>query len=148
MSHISGQDFDVMIGDRLVHFEAFTATITDNRQAVQSGGIPDGYVNGDVSATGEVELDSKNFNLIIEAAKGAGSFRSLEPFDVNCIARVGQQEQKVELFGCLFKVSELLNLAPAGAEKNKHKLPFDVTSPDFIRINGVPYLSDEDTRNL
>jgi hypothetical protein len=146
--HISGQDFDVMIGDRLVHFETFTASITDNRQAVQSGGVPDGYVNGDVSATGEVELDSKNFNLIIEAAKSAGSFRSLEPFDVNAIARVGQQEQKVEIFGCLFKISELLNLSPTGGEKNKHKLPFDVTSPDFIRINGVPYLSEADTRNL
>ncbi len=28
------------------------------------------------------------------------------------------------------------------------KLPFDVTSPDFIRINGVPYLAASETKDL
>ncbi|MEA5670747.1 phage protein, partial [Pseudomonas sp. MH2] len=32
--------------------------------------------------------------------------------------------------------------------KSKHKLPFDVTSPDFIRINGVPYLAARETEGL
>nr|WP_288532599.1 phage protein [uncultured Haemophilus sp.] len=27
-------------------------------------------------------------------------------------------------------------------------MKYFVTSPDFVRINGVPYLSDEDTRDL
>ncbi len=145
--HISGQDFDALIGDLMVHFEAMSATITDNRQATQSGGVPDGYVNGDVSCSGEFELDSKNFNLIIEAAKSAGSFRGLEPFDINLVAKLSQEEQKVELFGCLLTISDLLSLDPKGAEKTKHKIPFTVTSPDFVRINGVPYLSEQDTRN-
>jgi hypothetical protein len=34
----------------------------------------------------------------------------------------------------------LLSIDPKGGEKTKHKVPFDVTSPDFIHINGVPYL--------
>ncbi len=33
--HISGQDFNVMIGDILVHVESMNATITDNRAPVQ-----------------------------------------------------------------------------------------------------------------
>lgn len=85
--HISGQDFDVMVGDLLVHVETMSASITDNRKSVQSGGVPNGYVNGDASCSGEIELDSKNFNLIIESAKSAGSFRSLEPFDITSMAK-------------------------------------------------------------
>lgn len=146
--HISGQDFDVMVGDLLVHVEALSASITDNRKATQSGGVPDGYVNGDVMCSGEMELDTKNFNLIIEAAKAAGSFRDLEPFDITCMAKTTDQEQKQELFGCLLKISDLLNIDQKGGDKNKYKLPFEVTSPDFVRINGVPYLSENDTRNL
>jgi hypothetical protein len=148
MNHISGQDFDVMIGDLLVHVESMNASITDNRKAVQTGGVPDGYVNGDVACGGDIELDSKNFNLIIESAKSAGSFRELAPFDITCIAKLSDSEQKQELFGCLLKVSDLLSIDPKGGDKSKHKLPFEVTSPDFVRINGVPYLSASDTDGL
>lgn len=147
-THISGQDFDVMIGDLIIHVETLSATITDNRKAVQSGGVPDGFVNGDVMCNGEVEVDAKNYNLIIESAKSAGSFRDLSPFDITAIAKTSDSEQKNELFGCLFKISDLLNIDSKGGEKTKHKLPFEVTSPDFVRINGVPYLSENDTRNL
>jgi len=146
--HISGQDFDTMIGDLRIHVEVMTATITDNRKAVMTGGVPDGYVNGDVSCAGEIEVDNKNFNLIIEAAKAASSFRSLEPFDIVAVAKNGSNEHKQELFGCLLTISDLLNADSKGGEKMKHKLPFEVTSSDFVRINGVPYLSDDDTRDL
>lgn len=146
--HISGQDFDVMVGDLLVHVEALSASITDNGKATQSGGVPDGWVNGDAMCSGEIELDGKNFNLIIESAKSAGSFRGLAPFDITCIAKTTDQEQKHELFGCRLKISDLLSIDQKGGDKTKHKLPFEVTSPDFVRINGVPYLSENDTRNL
>jgi len=29
-----------------------------------------------------------------------------------------------------------------------HKLPFEVTSPDFVKINGVPYLRPDETEDL
>jgi hypothetical protein len=146
--HLSGQDFDVMAGDLLVHVEAMSATITDGRKAVQNGGVPNGFVNGDVSCAGEFEFDTKNFNILIEAAKSAGSFRELEPFDVVVNGKTLSDAQKIELFGCLPTISDLLNIDPKGGEKTKHKVPFEVTSPDFVRINGVPYLSETDTRNL
>ncbi|MNP76220.1 hypothetical protein D3C76_1734230 [compost metagenome] len=63
-------------------------------------------------------------------------------------AKAGEEELKVEAFGCKLKVSSLLNIDPKGGEKSKHKVPFDVTSPDFVRINGVPYLAAAEIEGL
>jgi len=146
--HISGQDFNVMFGDILIHVESMNATITDNRTPVQTGGVPDGYVNGDVSCSGDIELDLKNFDLIKEQAKTAGSFRELPTFDIIAVAKTVDSESKTELFGCLLKLSDILTVDPKGAEKSKRKIDFDVTDSDFVRIDGVPYLSDSDVEGL
>lgn len=148
MARIGGKNFDVNLGDLLVHVESCTLDITDNTAVAQDKGVPNGHVDGDVSAGGEMEFDTANFNLLIEAAKRAGSFRQLDPFDSVFFAKAGEEELRVEAFGCKFKVSSLLNIDPKGGEKSKHKVPFDVTSPDFIRINGVPYLAAEEIEGL
>lgn len=148
MARISGMNFDVNLGDLQVHIEKATLDITDNSAAVQSGGVPDGHVDGDVSASGEFELDSANFALLIEAAKRSGSFRKLEPFDTVFFAKAGDDELRVEAFGCKLKVSSLLDIDPKGGSKTTHKVPYDVTSPDFIRINGVPYLDASEIEGL
>ncbi|POG04535.1 phage tail protein [Pseudomonas putida] len=148
MSRISGMNFDINVGDLLIHVETATLDITDNSAAVQTGGVPDGWVDGDVSASGELELDTANFNLLIEAARKAGSFRRLEPFDSLFYAKTPTDEIRVEAFGCKPKISSLLNIDPKGGEKSKHKVPFDVTSPDFIHINGVPYLDAAEIEGL
>jgi hypothetical protein len=41
-----------------------------------------------------------------------------------------------------------LDIDPKGGQKSTHKVPFDVTSPDFIRINGVPYLDATEIAGL
>ena len=148
MARISGMNFDVNLGDLQVHIEKATLDITDNSAAVQTGGVPDGHVDGDVSAAGEFELDSANFGLLIEAAQRAGSFRKLEPFDVVFFAKAGEDELRVEAFACKLKVSSLLDIDPKGGSKTSHKVPYDVTSPDFIRINGVPYLDASEIEGL
>jgi hypothetical protein len=148
MSRIGGKNFDVNLGDLLVHVESCTLDITDNTAVAQSGGVPDGHVDGDVSGSGEMEFDTSNFNLLIEAARTAGSFRELEPFDSIFFAKAGNEELRIEAFGCKLKVSSLLSIDPKGGEKSKHKVPFDVTSPDFIRINGVPYLAAAEIEGL
>jgi len=132
----------------LVHVEALSASITDNTKATMTNGVPDGFVSGDVSCSGDVEVDTKNFNLLVEAARAAGSFRELEPFDINCVALAGDEKMTQELFGCKLNVSDLINIDPKGAEKSKHKVTFEVTSPDFVKINGVPYLSEDDTKGI
>jgi hypothetical protein len=148
MSRIGGKNFDVNLGDLLVHVESCTLDITDNTAVAQSGGVPNGHVDGDVSGSGEMEFDTSNFNLLIEAARTAGSFRELEPFDSVFFAKAGDEELRIEAFGCKLKVSSLLSIDPKGGEKSKHKVPFDVTSPDFIRINGVPYLAAAEIEGL
>lgn len=146
--HISGQDFNVMVGGLLVHVDGFNASITDNSQTTMSSGVPDGYVSGDVSCEGDIEIDTKNFIILTEAARAAGSFRDLDPFDIICVAKVGNELMTVQLFGCLLKVSDLLNIDPKGGEKSKYKVAFVVTDKDFVKVNGVSYLSDADTLGL
>ncbi|MBC3410083.1 DUF2597 family protein [Pseudomonas sp. SWRI51] len=148
MSRIGGKNFDIALGDLQVHVESCTLDITDNSAAAQTRGVPDGYVDGDVSASGEFEFDSMNFNLLIEAARTAGSFRQLSTFDAVFFGQAGEQELKVEAFGCRLKVSSLLSVDPKGGEKTKHKVPYEVTSPDFIHINGVPYLAASEIEGL
>lgn len=148
MSRIGGKNFDINLGDLQVHVESCTLDITDNTAVAQTRGVPNGHVDGDVAGSGEFEFDTANFNLLIEAARAAGSFRQLDPFDTVFFAQAGQEELRVEAFGCKLKVSSLLSVDPKGGEKSKHKVPFDVTSPDFIRINGVPYLSAAEIEGL
>jgi hypothetical protein len=145
---IGGKNFDVNLGDLKVHVESCTLDITDNTAVAQTKGVPDGHVDGDVSAAGEIELDTTNFNLLIESAKSAGSFRALTPFDIVFFAKAGDEELRIEAFACKLRLSSLLSIDPKGAEKNKHKIPFDVTSPDFVKINGVPYLDATEIEGL
>lgn len=148
MSRIGGKNFDINLGDLQIHVESCTLDITDNTAVAQSRGVPNGHVDGDVSCSGEFEFDTSNFNLLIEAARSAGSFRQLEPFDSVSFAKAGDEELRIEAFGCKLKVSSLLSVDPKGGEKSKHKVPFDVTSPDFIRVNGVPYLAAAEIEGL
>lgn len=148
MAKISGMNFDINLGDLKVHVENATLDITDNSAVAQTGGVPDGWVAGDVAASGELELDTTNFNLLIEAAGKAGSFRELETFDTLFFAKTPTDEIRVEAFGCRLKISSLLSIDPKGGEKSKHKVPYDVTSPDFVHINGVPYLAAGEIEGL
>ncbi|ERH60370.1 DUF2597 family protein [Pseudomonas reactans] len=148
MSRIGGKNFDINLGDLQVHVESCTLDITDNTAVAQTRGVPNGHVDGDVAASGEFEFDTSNFNLLIEAARTAGSFRQLEPFDSVFFAKAGEEELRIEAFGCKLKVSSLLSVDPKGGEKSKHKVPFEVTSPDFIRVNGVPYLAAAEIEGL
>ncbi|EPM68873.1 tail tube [Pseudomonas syringae pv. theae ICMP 3923] len=148
MARISGMNFDVNLGDLQVHIEKATLDITDNSAVAQTKGVPDGHVDGDVGAGGELEIDSANFSVLIQAAGRAGSFRKLEPFDILFFAKTASDELRVEAFGCRLKISSLLDIDPKGGQKSTHKVPFDVTSPDFIRINGVPYLDASEIEGL
>ena len=148
MARISGMNFDLTLGDLQVHVEKASLDLTDNSSVAQTRGIPDGHVDGDVAASGEFEFDSSNFALLIEVARRAGSFRKLEAFDVLFFAKTSTDELRVEAFGCKLKIAGLLDIDPKGGSKSTHKVPFDVTSPDFIHINGVPYLDSTEIEGL
>lgn len=145
---ITGKDVDIMVGDIMVHTENFTITIEDGTTVAMTKGVPNGHIDGETKASGEIEVDTANLQLIIAAAKSAGSFKALEPFDIVSNAKTDVEEISLEAFGCKLRISELMNAAGAGGEKLKTKLPFDVTSPDFVRVNGVPYLDNAEIENL
>ena len=145
---ITGKNFDITVGDFSIHVQKMTLDLEDNSAVTKSGGIPDGWADGDVGASGEIEVDAQNLDLFTEAAKAAGSFRELPLFDILCFGKTADNEMKVEAFGCKLQISSLLDIDPNGGEKHVSKLPFFVTSPDFIRLNGVPYLSEADTEGL
>ncbi|HAT1683838.1 TPA: DUF2597 family protein [Klebsiella oxytoca] len=145
---VNGMAFDVTYGTRTIHVKTATLSITDNTKAVQERGIPNGWVRGDVEASGEIELDTANFQILREAAGEAGSWRELEEADFLFYAKMAKSELKVEAFGCKLVLSDLLNIDSKGSDASTHKLKFMVTSPDFVRIDGTPVLSAADVRDF
>ncbi|MFL2012336.1 phage protein [Proteus mirabilis] len=145
---ISGQSIDFNIDGDLVHVEKVSLSITDNTGVAQTNGVPDGYVNGDVSAEGELELSTKYLNVITAKARSAGSWRAIPLVDLMWYAKASTEELKVESFGCKLNVTDILDVDPKGGAVMTHKIKFIVTSPDFVRINGIPYLESELTDKL
>ena len=149
MQRISGKNFDVSIGDLTMNVGKATLTIEDKTDVAKDGGVPNGWVDGEAGASGDMELDAQAIGILGEAAKAAGSWRGLGTFDILFYAKTGQDEEmKVEAFGCKFVLDSLLDLDKAGGQKHISKVKYLVTSPDFIRINGVPYLRPEETEGL
>ena len=146
---IGGKDIHVTLGDLFVNFDKVSLTLEDASAVGKNSGVPNGYVRGEVGASGDAELDAQNLALVMEAARSAGSFRQLPAFDMLFYAKTSSGEElKVEAFGCRFKIESLMDVDPKGGEKHISKLAYEVTSPDFVRINGVPYLAPEETEGL
>ncbi|WP_312156327.1 phage protein [Lelliottia nimipressuralis] len=147
-ARLGGMDFDIMIGTTQVHVESITLDITDNTAVAQTRGVPNGYVNGDVSAEGEMELDEQNFKKLNAAARAAGSWRDLGVFDILFYGQVVGETSKIEAFGCKLTISSLFGADPKGGEKSTKTVPYKVTAPEFISIDGVSYLSSSDLRGI
>lgn len=145
---LSGMNFQVNLGDSMIHVDTASLAITDNSAVSQTSGVPDGYVDGDVAASGELSVNASNFNLISNSAKSAGSWRAMETFDILFYAKTAKDEMKVEAFGCRIKLSDILDIDKKGGSASLFKIPFDVTDPDFVHINGVPYLRPEEIENI
>ncbi len=145
---ISGGSFDVNYDAVMIHVENATVTITDNSAVAQTRGVPNGHTKGSVSADVELELDSQNFKKFSAVARAAGSWRAIPAKDFLFYANAGDDEEKIEVFGCVPMLSDIVNINPNEASKTTKKIKFMVTSPDFVSIDGVPYLSARDTRDL
>lgn len=145
---ISGMSFDFLVGGRYVHADSITLSITDNSAVAKTRGIPDGYVDGDVEAEGEITVSEKEFTKFSQIAAAAGSWRDFPLTDFVFIANRGGTRSKVEVFGVKLMPTDVLDIDSSGGSASTKKVKFFVTSKDFVRINGVPYLSTEDTRYL
>lgn len=139
---ISGASFDVDLNGEAIHFDSFTLDITDNSKAASKNGRPDGWLKGDVAAAGEVVVDRVELKKLKAAAAKAGSWQDMETFDINAFGSSSNSDDniKVEAFGCKLKMSKVLEADPTKVDKAQWTLPFEVTSADFVTIDGVPYV--------
>lgn len=147
-ARVGGMSFDINLGTEVIHVKTISLDVTDNTTAVQTRGVPDGHVAGDMAAEGEMEVDTKNFKKIGVAAKQAGSYRAMPLVDILFYANTGDEEIAVEAFGCKLIVTSPLAFDPKGGETATHKIKYLVTSPDFVHIDGTPMLSESDVRDL
>lgn len=147
-TRINAKSFDISILGTVVQAESATISITDNTAAAKTNGVPDGTLEGSVEASGSIVFSSKYFNFIKEKARALGSYRAIPPVDLMFYANTGSEEMQVEVFGCKLSITDLLNVDKSSDDKTTHTISFVVTSPDFIKIDGVPYLSADDTRHL
>ncbi len=141
---INSLSFSITLGDTDIHVDKMSLDIEDGQQAAKKNGRPDGWVLGEVSAKGELDIDLSEFKKLKAAAQSAGSWQALEPFDIVAYAKSGDDETKVEAFGCKIKLSKLLDVDKSSSDKSTRAVPFEVTSPDFINIDGVPYIKPQD----
>ncbi len=93
---ISGASFDTYWGTDLIHVEKLTLDITDNTALAQTKGVPDGYVDGDVSAEGEIELSIKALATLKAQASSAGSWRGIPVADMLFTARPERKRPKLK----------------------------------------------------
>lgn len=145
---LGGKDFDVFIGDKMVHVIEGSVKITDGRKVKTVRGVPVGYIDGPVSAEVTIKVDHENFLLIQAQAKTAKSWKGIEPFDVSFLAEVSAGSKNVEAFGVLPQLDEILNIKAEGGEEDVTTIKGLVTSPDFVKINSIPYLTKEEVRDL
>ncbi|MPN57993.1 hypothetical protein SDC9_205689 [bioreactor metagenome] len=122
-----------------VSAKKFTLDITDNTAAVKRKGRPDGWVQGDVEASGTITVDKTGLKAILDSAN---SFQEVEPFDINSYAEAGDDNLKIEAFGCKVKIGKLLDIDSNSADETEFEIPYVVTSPNFVHIDGKPYFKE------
>jgi len=147
-SHLTGKDFDAFIGDKMVHVAEATVKITDGRQVKYVRGVPVGFIDGKVEAETTLKFDHENFLLLEAQAKKAGSWKGIEPFDISFLAENKVGSKNVEAFGVLPALEDILNIKAEGGEEDFTNVKGMVTSKDFIKINGIPYLTTKEIRDL
>ncbi|MBQ4836781.1 phage protein [Pseudoalteromonas luteoviolacea] len=145
---LGGKDFDIFAGNSMIIVSEATVKITDNRKVKYVRGVPAGYIDGPVEGEVTLKLDHQNFLLLQAQARLAGSWKGIEPFDVSFTASVAAGDLNVDAFGCMPQLEELLNIKAEGGEENLFAVKCPITSPDFVHINGVPYLTADEVRNL
>lgn len=149
MKRVSSSAFNVSVGDfAKMRVEKATLTIEDGRKVVKDGGVPNGFVPGEVGASGDLELDAAAMAILAEEASSQGSWQEIEPVDIVFYAKGTTEEEKVEAFGCLLNLADIVEYDPTSDKKSITKVSYEVTSPDFVRINEVPYLASDRTENI
>jgi len=149
VQRISGKDVRTYVGVAEVIAAKISIKIDDKREVAYSRGVANGYVDGECTADGSITLDSQQFSQLKDVLlAGVSSWKDIETQDIHLFAAAGDLSKDIKAFGCLLKISDLWDSEDSGGKKTEHVIPFQVTSPDFVHIDNVPYLSLKETRGI
>ncbi|MEN9360641.1 MAG: hypothetical protein RL095_2176 [Verrucomicrobiota bacterium] len=137
---INSLSFSITVGDTDIVCDKMSLDIDDGTTFAKKNGRPDGWLLGEVSAKGELSIGLDEFKKLKSAAQSAGSWQELAPFDIVAYAKAGDDETKVEAFGCKITLAKLLDVDKGSSDKSVRSVPFVVTAPEFVNIDGIPYI--------
>ena len=106
------------------------------------------FAGSSAEDTSCLKLDHENWLIVQAQAAKVGSWKGIEPFDVAFNAEVAAGKKNIEAFGCLPQLDEILNIKADGGEEDTTSIKCPITSPDFVKINGVPYLTSDEGGDL
>lgn len=144
VKRLGGKDVRLFFGSVELTCEKFDLKIDDKRAPAMSRGIANGYVDGECTASGSVTLDADNFAMLSASLEG-DAWKDIEPQDIQAFASAGGLEKDINAYGCLLRIEDLLSFDAKGGEKLGSTIAFDITDPDFVDIDGRPYLSADET---
>ncbi len=138
MQRITGRDVELRLPTGVIALcDQITLNLSVGTKAVRSGGYPAGWVYGEVTGDGEMTIDSEEVIKLLDAAEEAGSWEEMDAFDIVLAASVSSLDLRVEAFGCKLDVPDF-KIDRKGGDKITHTLKFEITDPQFVRVNGVP----------
>lgn len=144
--HVTGKNGQSFVDGIPFVFDKITASISDGMEVLKTRGVPDGYAEGDAGCDGEVEMKYKYFKQFSLLAAKHGSYRAIPAMDISYIGATKSDLVPIVLYGCKFTMESILEAeSNDGKKAGTVKLKFSVTSPDFVSINGVPYLDALET---
>lgn len=138
MQRISGKDVEARLpSGRRILFETVNLNLNDGIAATRDQGYPNGWVGGEVSGDGDMEISTEMMLVLNEEAAQAGTWESIPAFDLTLYAKSGDLELDVRVHGVKLHFPQFA-VDGKGGDKLMHTVNFEVTSPDFVHINGIP----------
>lgn len=138
MQRISGRDVDVRLPSGVIAlFDQVNLNLASGVAAVTSGGYPAGWVYGEITGDGDIQLDPEELVKLNGEASKAGSWEEMPEVDMTLFTKVGGLELKIEVFGCKFDFPDF-KVDRKGGDKLTHTVKFMITGEDYVHLNGVP----------
>lgn len=146
--NFSGQNFGVSLADKMLNVVSANIAITNNGTVGMTNGVPNGWIDGSQTASGQIVVNTVDGEVIKELARTYGSYQKIPLFDMMFFAGDAEYNEKIEVFGVKIILEETYNGESAGGTPITKTFRIEVCSPDFIKIDGVPVLDPELTGNI
>ena len=134
----SGRSFEIYVGAVMVRVQEATLEVNQNTTVADTGGDPDGWLDGVHTASGKLMLVKSEHDKIMNMAAQAGSWMALDPVTISFEGSAGGKTERIVAYGCKLKKAGI-NVNTTSGDQVVFEVAFDVTSPQFVTHNGVPF---------